>query len=236
MPRASLLLMIVSFSLILIIIIHSRHPDDSSSFTRGQFYPVPPPCKTRCWQASLAHDPVNQAINNMICLAFYFLLRPSKYMGTASETHHSPTKMWNSTSVISHLIKSLNGLGRSGDPHFCPVTTTAQPFLHLRHTTAQPTQPLALYTVPTTHQCAASPSRISQPSSVWLCNSLAQPTAFFPRISPPSPCGLWAQWPSFALTLTVIKFYSLAVGAQTKCSATSTSKPNPSCVTFPPIC
>ena len=36
-------------------------------------------------QAHLATDPVNQALADMICLAFFFLLRPGKYTGSSSD-------------------------------------------------------------------------------------------------------------------------------------------------------
>jgi hypothetical protein len=42
------------------------------------------------------------------------------------------------------------GLGRSGDPHFCPVSATARRIIHLRQAQAPLTQPLASYLNPQT--------------------------------------------------------------------------------------
>ena len=54
------------------------------------------------------------------------------------------------------------GLGRSGDPHFCPVTAAARRVLHLRHAAAPPTQPLASYLHPVSQRlCRITPADLT---------------------------------------------------------------------------
>ena len=123
-------------------------------------------------QAVLAADPVNLALADMICLAFFFLLRPGEYTGTASETQPfqlsdvrftlgnlplstataSQDQLLTATFVTLEFTTQKNsvrgeviGLGRSGDPNFCPVRAAARRALHLRTHGAAPTQPLASY-------------------------------------------------------------------------------------------
>jgi hypothetical protein len=128
-------------------------------------------------QAVLANDPVNQALADMICLAFFFLLRPGEYTGTKSDTQPfqlrdakfflgnlplnpataPPDHLLNASFITLEFTTQKNGvrgevigLGRSGDPHFCPVAAAARRVLHLRTAGAPPTQPLASFVHPTT--------------------------------------------------------------------------------------
>jgi hypothetical protein len=128
-------------------------------------------------QAILAGDAVNQALADMICLAFFFLLRPGEYTGTVSATQPfqlrdakfflgnlpldstvaTPDQLLGASFLTLEFTTQKNsvrgeviGLGRSGDPHFCPVTAAARRILHLRSAAAPPTQPLASYVDPRT--------------------------------------------------------------------------------------
>jgi hypothetical protein len=128
-------------------------------------------------QAVLAGDAVNQALADMLCLAFFFLLRPGEYTGTKSDTQPfqlrdvkfflgnlplppataPPDQLLGASFVTLEFTTQKNGvrgevigLGRSGDPQFCPVTAAARRLLHLRTAGAPPTQPLASYVHPTT--------------------------------------------------------------------------------------
>jgi hypothetical protein len=112
------------------------------------------------------------AMADMICLAFYFLLRPGEYTGTGAGAHPftfssvalfvGPTRLNLATApadllptatfVTLEFTRQKNGvsgevigLGRSGDPHFCPVAAATRRILHLRTAQAHPTQPLASY-------------------------------------------------------------------------------------------
>jgi hypothetical protein len=130
-------------------------------------------------QANLSNDPVTQAFADMICLAFFFLLRPGEYTGTTSATQPfafrdvnfflgnlrldpataSTDSLLNATFVTLEFTTQKNGvrgevigLGRSGDPSFCPVGAAARRVIHLRTAAAPPQQPLASYLHPTTHR------------------------------------------------------------------------------------
>ena len=114
----------------------------------------------------------NLAVADMIVLAFFFLLRPGEYTATASNT--TPFRMCdvqlfigpvpidpatdNEQSLWSATFASLTfttqkngvrgeviGLGRSGDPEFCPVLCLVRRILHLRHFNAPAETPLATY-------------------------------------------------------------------------------------------
>jgi hypothetical protein len=130
-------------------------------------------------QAHLAQDPVNMALADMICLAFFFLLRPGEYTGTASETqpfavqdvelYLGDLKLNKATATTDQLLAAtfvtlefttqknsvrgeIIGLGRSGDATFCPVRAAARRILHLRQAGAPATQPLASYQHPVTQR------------------------------------------------------------------------------------
>jgi hypothetical protein len=135
-------------------------------------------------QAYLADDPTNWAIADMICLAFFFLLRPGEYTGTASDTQpftchdmqffQGGVRLDKTTTPDAHILQAtfvtlefttqkngvrgeVIGLGLSGDPHFCPVRAAARRFVHLRHAGAQGTQPIASYR----HRASLQLTRIS---------------------------------------------------------------------------
>jgi hypothetical protein len=130
-------------------------------------------------QADLAGDPVNQGITDMICLAFLFLLRQGEYTGTSSETqpfsyrdiefYLGDLRLDKSTATADQLLAAtfvtfefttqknsvrgkIIGLGRSGDPHFCPVSAAARHIIALRQAQAPLTQPLASYVNPQTNR------------------------------------------------------------------------------------
>jgi hypothetical protein len=113
-----------------------------------------------------------KAIADMICLAFFFLLRPGEYTGTPSET--TPFTLQDVQCWIGHqrflatqipiadltritfvtltLTTQKNGvrgevigLGRSGNPHLCPVAALTRRIAHLRHHNAPAHVPLASY-------------------------------------------------------------------------------------------
>jgi hypothetical protein len=142
--------------------------------------PIPVPILRHIMaQAALAADPVAQSIADMICLAFFFLLRPGEYTGVASETQPfslqdvqlylgdlhldkataTDNQLLAATFVTLEFTTQKNsvrgeiiGLGRSGDPTFCPVSAAARRILHLRQAAAPLTQPLASYIHPTTNR------------------------------------------------------------------------------------
>ena len=150
---------------------YSRHDDPPA-----RVKPIPVPILRHVMaQASLAHDPVNQALADMLCIAFFFLLRPGEYTGTASDTQPFQLRdvrfflgslPLNSTTTPAPQLLSASfvtlefttqknsvrgeviGLGRSGAPDFCPVLATARRVLHLRQAAAPPHQPLASYVDP----------------------------------------------------------------------------------------
>ena len=151
--------------------------------------PIPVPILRHVMaQAQLAADPVNLACADMICLAFFFLLRPGEYTGTVTSTQPFqlrdvrfflgnlalPATTAPAPQLLSATFVTLEfttqksgvrgevvGLGRSGDPLFCPVLAAARRFLHLRLAAAPPTQPLASYV----HPLTATLTRIS-PSDI----------------------------------------------------------------------
>jgi hypothetical protein len=117
-------------------------------------------------------DSPAQAIADMICLAFFFLLRPGEYTGTTSASQPfqlqditfyignmrlatataSPAQLAASTFVTLEFTTQKNavrgeviGHGLSQDPHFCPVRAAARRATHLRHFTAPMHSPLASY-------------------------------------------------------------------------------------------
>lgn len=108
----------------------------------------------------------------MIALAFFFLLRPGEYTGTASDT--TPFRLIDLRLAVGNHYVNLataadadldattfasltfttqkNGvrgevlaLGRSGHPHLCPVLAAVRRVKHLRRFNADPTTPLAMY-------------------------------------------------------------------------------------------
>jgi hypothetical protein len=117
-------------------------------------------------------DPGNHAIADMIIIAFFFLLRPGEYTGTASDTcpfRLADVQLWIGSlraSAVSMPLADLAratfgtltftsqkngvrgeviGLGRSGDPLFCPVLALHRRVSHLRQHNLPPDTPLATY-------------------------------------------------------------------------------------------
>ena len=140
--------------------------------------PIPVPVLQHIMsQAIFSQDPFNLACADMLCLAFYFLLRPGEYTGTVSDTQPfhlrdvrlflgsvvlntstaPPDQLFAANFVTLEFTTQKNsvrgeiiGLGRSGDPHFCPVFAAVRRVLHLRSAAALPTQPLASFLDPAT--------------------------------------------------------------------------------------
>jgi hypothetical protein len=155
-----------------------------ASYTRAdapptRVKPIPVPILRHVMaQAILANSSHSLACSDMICLAFFFLLRPGEYTGTVTSTQPfqlcdvrfflGGLPLSTATAHESHLLAAtfvtlefttqksgvrgeVVGLGRSGDQQFCPVLAAARRVLHLRSAAAPPTQPLASYVDPTTH-------------------------------------------------------------------------------------
>jgi hypothetical protein len=117
-------------------------------------------------------DPGTHAIADMIIIAFFFLLRPGEYTATASDTcpfclsdvqfwigslrSHASTLPFPDLARITFATLTFTtqkngvrgeviGLGRSGDPLFCPVLALQRRIAHLRQH-HQPTHaPLATF-------------------------------------------------------------------------------------------
>ena len=121
------------------------------------------------------HDPPAQAIADMICLAYFFLLRPGEYTGNPSNTtpftladvqcYIGQQRLTAPMLTIQHLSRltfvtltftsqkngvrgEVIGLGRSGDPILCPVMALSRRLQHLLEHQAPPTTPLATYYTP----------------------------------------------------------------------------------------
>ena len=104
------------------------------------------------------HNPEAQAIADMICLAFYFLLRPGEYTGNPSNTtpftiadvqcYIGQQRITAPLLTLQHLPRltfvtltfttqkngvrgEVIGLGRSGDPILCPVLALSRRLHHL---------------------------------------------------------------------------------------------------------
>jgi hypothetical protein len=117
-------------------------------------------------------SPGSHAIGDMTSLGFFFLLRPGEY--TISPAESTPFRIQDvslrlagqrlnlstapDTDILNADFVTLEfdtqksgvrgevvGLGRSGNPHLCPVLATARRIVHLRANNAPPSQPLATY-------------------------------------------------------------------------------------------
>lgn len=122
--------------------------------------------------ALVAASEANQAIADMICLAFFFLLRPGEYTGTKSDTTPftlNDVQCWiGQQRYLATTIPLLDlprvtfisltfttqkngvrgeviGLSRSGDFSLCPVLATIRRIMHLRTHNAPLHTPLAVY-------------------------------------------------------------------------------------------
>jgi hypothetical protein len=112
------------------------------------------------------------AVADMICLAFFFHLRPGEYTGTKAESHpftlqdiqlfQGPVRLNCATATDSVLLAStfgsltfgdqkngvrgeVIGLAHSGDLFFSPTISLTRRVIHLRSHNAPPTTPLASY-------------------------------------------------------------------------------------------
>ena len=112
------------------------------------------------------------AINNMICMAFFFLCRPGEYTAPTGDntpfrlcdvTFHigqrqvlgseaTPDDLARATFVCLVFTTQKNsvrgeiiGLGLSGEPFTCPVIALARQVAHLRLHNAQPTTPICTF-------------------------------------------------------------------------------------------
>ena len=140
--------------------------------------PIPVPILRHVMtQALNSGDAFPMACADMICLAFFFLLRPGEYTGTVTSSQPFQLRdvrlfighlaLSTATAPAQHLLTTATfvslefttqkngvrgeviGLGRSGDPNFCPVLAAARRVLHLRLAHAPATQPLASFVDPT---------------------------------------------------------------------------------------
>ena len=121
--------------------------------------------------AIASNDPMLIATADMITLAFFFLLRPGEYTDSRSDSKpfhladvqlfSGPNQRFNLATASAEQIRSANfasltftdqkngvrgeviGLGRSGNPHLCPVQSIVRRVLHLRQHNAPPNTPLA---------------------------------------------------------------------------------------------
>ena len=125
--------------------------------------------------ADAATDPLVKATSDMICLAFFFLLRPGEYVVSPAESTPFQLKdvqlqvgnrrlnleTCSDAEILSATFASLTfdkqknsvrgeviGQATSGDPNLCPVRALGRRILHLRSHNAPPDTPLATaYTV-----------------------------------------------------------------------------------------
>jgi hypothetical protein len=134
--------------------------------------PVPILCHS-VTMARLGNTPASTAVADLIILAFYFLLRPGKYIFTSNADaapfclcnlhfivvnrrlgHFRCTdqELESATFVGLEFTTQKNGvkgeilgLGHSGDPSFCPVTSLISHIQHLRSYHASPDTPIYSY-------------------------------------------------------------------------------------------
>lgn len=124
--------------------------------------------------ALIGNQAENLAVADMVALAFFFLLRPGEYTGTASETtpfalqdvalFHGMRRLDLATATNADLQTAtfatleftsqkngvrgeVIGLGRSGHSNLCPVLSLVRRVIHLREHNAPPNTPLATYFV-----------------------------------------------------------------------------------------
>jgi hypothetical protein len=121
----------------------------------------------------LTNHPRSNAVADMLMLGFYFLLHPGEYAHTDNaesspfrlqdvHLHSGPTRLLHLTCPLPSLHSAtfvcleftnqkngvrgeLIGLGRSGNPAFCPVQACVNRIIHLRHHHSTPATPLYAY-------------------------------------------------------------------------------------------
>ena len=121
--------------------------------------------------AIASQDPFNIALADLICIAFFFLLRPGEYVISPSESTpfqfkdvqlfngqlRLPLQTATQAQILSSTFGSLTfdkqknavrgevvGHAPSGAVDLCPVRSIGRRILHLRANNAPPTTPLAL--------------------------------------------------------------------------------------------
>ena len=147
----------------------SKHTKDNPPPNRVK--PVPIPVIRRIMAVAIAsNDPFNIATADMICIAFFFLLRPGEYAHSPSES--TPFKLKDvqlfsgqrrldlqtasEAEILSATFASLTfdkqknavrgevvGHAPSGALDLCPARAIGRRVLHLRHNNAPPSTPLA---------------------------------------------------------------------------------------------
>ena len=122
--------------------------------------------------AVAGNDPGVKAIADMIAIAFFYLLRPREYTASKSETtpfalrdvqlSSGNRRLCQATATDQALLSAtfasytfttqkngvrgeVIGLGRSGNPHLCPVLCSARRIIHLRQHGGRLDAPLARY-------------------------------------------------------------------------------------------
>ena len=132
--------------------------------------PVPVQVLRRIMVVAQHSDPITRATADMICLAFFFLLRPGEYTDSPSDSTPfriadtqlflGPRRLDLQTATEAQLLSAtfatltftdqkngvrgeVVGLGTSGNPLLCPVRAIARRILHLRSAQAPGTAALA---------------------------------------------------------------------------------------------
>ena len=120
-----------------------------------------------------------QAVADMICIAFYFLLRPGEYTGTKTDdqpfliedvTLHLGNQPLHPYTSPIHQIKAQKNAnrneqvshGRSGDPRCCPMRATIRRILYHRRMNTPRNKPLATYYNARNHLVAVTPKDITE--------------------------------------------------------------------------
>lgn len=136
--------------------------------------PIPLPILAQACCATENTNPLMEATGDMLCIAFYFLCRPSEYSLSSTDTYTTPFRLRDVELFIGHtrldvltapessiraatyaLLTFTNqkntvpgekiGHGRSGHPYFCPVAALIRRILHLRKHNAPAHTPLHNY-------------------------------------------------------------------------------------------
>ena len=196
-----------------------------------------------------------RATADMIIIAFFFLLRPGEYTDAPSDTtpftlgdvqlaigdRRLPLDTATDAELEQARTASLtfttqkNGVENevirhflSGDPYICAVKAIKRRVSHLRSHKAPLSTPLGrVYTGKGSRTQSVTPSLITKTlrSTVDL---LGADLDFSHRKCPPDPYEPPALWRYWLPKSTPTSSKSLAVGAPTRCSDTSTSRPNQS--------
>jgi hypothetical protein len=145
----------------------------------------PPPNRHVITTAYTTDDPGNHAITDMIIITFFFLLCPGEYTGTALDTcpfcltnvqlwigslHASAVSIADLAHATFGTLMFMSqkngirgeviGLGRSGDPLFCPVLALHCRVTHLHQHHLPPDTPLTTY-VHHSHTYHITPAHIT---------------------------------------------------------------------------